>query len=267
MAEAGAGGGRGGACFALPPSLGLDTVRVLARRFADVLYDIGFDTVQPTKSYLELERALLDGTAHAAWGPPSSIARIEAAGGTVALRGVRNGSVTYRAALVCRSYDDIDLRRIGGIGGRDVRAVWVDSWSMAGYILPRAYLRNQGLDPATVFIGERTLGSYQACFEAVLDRQADLTASFAGRRGLGYVELCAERAAELRTLAYTDECPNDAVVLSARFTAAEAARLGGALRELLTERSSAELLASMFDVDGFDEPPPGTYRTLLSLLD
>ena len=50
-----------GFCFALPPSLGLDPVKELARRFADVLYGAGFTTVVPMKSYEELEQAILKG--------------------------------------------------------------------------------------------------------------------------------------------------------------------------------------------------------------
>jgi ABC-type phosphate/phosphonate transport system substrate-binding protein len=255
-----------GLCFALAPSLGKEPVRELARQFADVLYGAGFDTVVPFKTYEELEKALLRGEVDAAWGPPIVCARVEAAGGRVAMRAVRYGSVTYRSVLICRSHDDIDVQQLGQEGSRRPRAVWVDEWSMGGFILPRAYFKSKQIDPAKAFMSEHVLGSYDACFEAVLDGDADLTASFAGRRGLGYVELCGERAFQLRTIAYTPECPNDAVVLSPTLDDAQANKLVGGVRGLLHIERSKQILASMFDVDDFDVPPSGTYSPLLELL-
>jgi ABC-type phosphate/phosphonate transport system substrate-binding protein len=255
-----------GLCFALPPSLGKEPVRELARQFADVLYGAGFDTVVPFKTYAELERALLSGEVDAAWGPPLVCARVESAGGRVAMRAVRYGAVTYRSVLVCRAHDDLDIQELGQQGRRRPRAVWVDEWSMGGYILPRAYFRSKGIDPATAFAEERMVGSYEACFHEVLEGEADLTASFAGRRGLGYVELCGEQAFQLRTIAYTADCPNDAVVLGSMLNDAQANQLVAGIRGLLDVARSKQILASMFDVDDFDVPPPGTYSPLLALL-
>lgn len=254
-----------GLCFALPPSLGHSPVRELALRFADVLYGAGFSTVLPLKSYEELVQALLSGEADAAWGPPIVCARAEHEGGKVALRAVRYGAVTYRSVLVCRTSDPLDLRQLGS-DGRLARAVWVDPHSMGGYILPRHHLRARGIDLDRVFFFERVLGSYQACFEAVLRGEADITASFASRRGLGYVELCRERAFDLRTLAYTDESPNDGVVLSPKLGPNEAAAVIAGLQKLIAHPASLGVLTSTFGVDSFDRPPPATYSPLLSLL-
>jgi phosphonate transport system substrate-binding protein len=253
-----------GLCFALPPSLGLDPVKELARRFADVLYGAGFTTVIPMRTYEQVEQALLEGEADAAWGPPIVCARVEAAGGQVVLRAVRYGAITYRSVLICRSSDGLDIRQLGT--GRVARAVWVDPRSMGGYVLARHHLRGLGLDLERAFVSERALGSYDACFQAVLRGDADMTASFANRRGLGYVELCRERAFELRTLAYTEECPNDAVVLSPRLGAEATEALIAGLHRLIAHPSTLSVLTSTFDVDGFDRPPAATYSPLLSLL-
>ena len=252
--------------FALPPSLGVDPVKELARRFADVLYGAGFSTVVPMKSYEQLEQALQDGEVDAAWGPPIVCARVESIGGQVALRAVRYGAVTYRSVLVCRTSDSLDLRQLGPEGGRLARAAWVDPHSMAGYVLPRHYLRARGIDARRAFSDEWLLGSYEACFEAVLRGEADITASFANRRGLGYQELCRERAFDLRTLGYTDECPNDGVVLSPRLDPEQASALLAGLHKLIAHPSSLSVLTSTFDVDGFDRPPASSYSPLLSLL-
>jgi ABC-type phosphate/phosphonate transport system substrate-binding protein len=255
-----------GFSFALPPSLGTDPVKELARRFADVLYDGGFSTVVPMKTYEQLELALLAGDVDAAWGPPIVCARVEAAGGQVALRAVRYGAISYRSVLICRTSDTLDLRHLGVEGGRLARAAWVDPRSMAGYILPRHYLRARGIDLSQAFGSERLLGSYAACFDAVLRGEADITASFANRRGLGYQELCRDRAFDLRTLAYTDECPNDGVVLSPRLGADGVRSLLAGLHGLIANPPTLSVLAATFEVDGFDRPPPSSYSALLAYL-
>jgi phosphonate transport system substrate-binding protein len=251
--------------FALPPSLGDGPVKELAIRFADVLFGAGFSTVVPTRSYEHLEQALLDGEVDAAWGPPIVCARVEAGGGRVVLRAVRYGAVTYRAVLVCRASDPLDLRTLHK-EGRTLRAAWVDRWSMGGYVLPRHHLRTRGLDLAIVLDDERLLGSYAACLDEVLELGAEITATFANRRGLGYTAICGARASELRTLAYTDESPNDGVVLSPKLTKAAADRLVRGLHGLIAQPASQAVLAATFTVDGFDQPPPGTYSPLLSYL-
>ena len=218
------------------------------------------------RSYAELEKALLEGEAHAAWGPPIVCARVESAGGEVALRAVRYGALTYRSVLLCRSDRDVNLKRLGYAGLPRLRAAWVNAYSMGGYILPRHHLRQLGLDLAETLGEERFLGSYHACFEAVLNGAADITASYATRRGFGHVNLCGARATELRMLAYSDECPNDGVVLSPRLSADQRRAHQQAFQYLIADPRSLEALCQTFDVNGFDRPPPGTYSPLRALL-
>lgn len=254
-----------GFTFALPPSLGVGPVRELAMELAHVLHGAGFSTVVPAKSYAELERSLMAGDVDAAWGPPIVCARVEAAGGPVALRAVRYGATRYRAVLVCRAEDRLSLADLGATG-RSVRAAWVDRWSMAGYLLPRHHLRARGVDLARAFDDQVMVGSYAGCLDQVLELEADLTASFANRRGLGYLEICGERAAELRTLAYTDESPNDGVVLSPALPPAARAELIAGLVGLLGRPSTLAVLGAALAIDGFDRPPAGTYAPLLALV-
>jgi len=259
-------GGKGPWVFALPPSLGRKPALEMADRVAAQLAGAGIEKVLPLSSYAELETALLQGHCHAAWSPPIVCARIESAGGTVALRSVRYGSTTYRAVLLCRADDRIDLKSLGTPGARRLRAAWVDEWSMGGCILPRYYLRSRGLELPQGLSEQRLLESYSACFEAVLNKDSDITASYATRRGLGYVDICGDRAVALRALAYTDESPNDGIALSPTLLPDEADRLRATLVEVLSAEVAPDLLSSGFDVNGFDEPPAGTYSALLSLL-
>jgi ABC-type phosphate/phosphonate transport system substrate-binding protein len=254
-----------GFSFGLPPSLGFEPVKELAREFADVLFDGGFTQVVPFPSYEDLEQSLLGGETDAAWGPPIVCARVETNGGSVPFRAVRDGATSYRSVLICRQNDPIELERLGQIGARKPRAVWVDEWSMAGYILPRHYLESSGVDPEAAFSEQRMMGSYEACFNELLDGEADLTASYANRRGTAYVELCGNSAHLFRVLCYTDASPNDAVVIAPQVDTARKKEVEAGLRGLIRTPKALQVLASMFDIDGFDEPPPGSYQALAAL--
>lgn len=235
----------------------------LAREFAAVLFDARFTEVVPFKTYDALERALLRGEIDAAWGPPLICAAVEAAHGMVALRGVRAGAVTYRSALLARRQDPFDLQTIVD-GAFRPRAAWVDPWSTAGYVLPKAYLLDAGAD-ATKLLGEKMFGSYAACFEALLDRDADLTASFVGPEGLEAV--WGARMRPFRVLAYTAEGPNDGIAVSPQLDPARRDLLLRSLERLLSVETARDTLANAFNVDGFDRPPPATYLPLLALRD
>ncbi len=247
-----------GLCFALPPSLGHEPVRAVARYVADVLSEHGFTTVRPVTTYAQLEQLLRSGVAHAAWAPPAVCMRVARAGGRVAFRAIRYGAVTYRAAIVCRSERYIDLDRLRSPFAEPLRAAWVDRWSMGGYIMPRQFLRERGVRPDDALI-QQMHGSYERCFDAVLEGDADITASYVSRRGFGYVELCGARAAELRVLGFTDEIPNDGIVVSSALPRDQQDALVEVLRGALRE---AERFPPALDLDGVDEPDDGAYDQL-----
>jgi len=252
-----------GFTFGLPPSLGVDPVWTLAREFADLLYDVGFTTVVPFKTYQALQHAVLAGDVDAAWGPPLTCARVESIGGRVALRGIRGGAVSYRSALVSRVQDTFAIGSLG-TGVFRPRAAWVDESSVGGYLMPRAFLRGHGIDPQTALLNQRFLGSYAACIEALLAFEADLIALYVHAGGLAAT--WGNRGPRLKALAYTDETPNDGVVVSPNLAPERAKKLVAGLQLLLSIERSRTIFTSMFGVDGFDMPPPGTYIPLLSLL-
>ncbi len=226
-----------------------------------VLYEAGFSSVVPLPSYEALERKLLDGEIDAAWGPPMVCARVQQAGGTVALRAIRGNASVYRAALLCRSHDDLKLQELGALGLRRLRAAWVDPQSMAGYIMPRRHLSTAGIDLRSAFEEEQILGSYEACFEAVISCQADVTASYATARGLGYVELCGADARHLRVFAYSDECSSDGLIVGPRV--ANSPDICRRLASLLQTASYRSILCAALNVDDLDVPPGDAYESLL----
>ena len=206
---------------------------------------------------------MLTGEVDAAWGPPLICARVEDAGGHVALRAIRHGAVTYRSVLLIRKRDTMELASLGN-GTFRPRAVWVDAWSMGGYLLPRAHLRHSGIDPATALLSEKMLGSYTACFDAVLDFEAELTASFVGKTDLE--ALWGDKMARLRALAYSDEVPNDGVAISPTLAVDRRMALLDNLRRLLANERSHRVLCSVFTATDFDQPPANTYAPALQYL-
>jgi ABC-type phosphate/phosphonate transport system substrate-binding protein len=238
----------------------------LARELADLLHAARFTTIVPFAKYGELQQALFDGAIDAAWGPPLICARVEAAGGTVALRGVRRGQVTYRSALLARGADHFDVATLMA-GAFRPRAVWVDTWSMAGYILPRAHLRASGIDLGAGLLEERTLGSYVACLDAVNGYEADLCATFVASSGAQRLEdIWGVRAARLKVIARTDEIPNDGIVFAPTLDRDRTIDLLAQLHGILANPRAHALLAQQFHVDGFERPPQNTYAPLLALV-
>lgn len=248
--------------FGLPPSLGRVGAWELARDLATVLHGAGFSTVVPFRTYAEIEQHLFTGEIDVAWAPPVVCARVEAAGGHVALRGVRAGATSYRSVLVARAQDAFDLDVLDR-GAFRPRAAWVDKASLAGYVLPRAYLRSLGLSLDTAFLQQVLLGSYSACVDALLGFETDLTALFVRAEGLE--PIWGPKAARMKELAFTDEVPNDGVVISPNLAPERAAIAAQQLVRLLASPARS-VIAAMFQVDTFDEPPPGTYAPVLKLV-
>lgn len=246
----------------LPPSLGREPSWEIARELAPLLDHAGFSMVIPFKSYEDLEHALFFGGIDVAWGPPIVCARIEAAGGAILYRGVRGEERTYRSALVVRAQDTFDLEALDR-GAFRPRAAWVDKSSVGGYLLARAHLRKLGVAVERAFLQQSMLGSYAACLDALLSFETDLSALFVGRDGLEAV--WGNKAKRLKALAFTEEVPNDGVVLSPVLAEERAAQLRERIEKVLATPALREQVTSMLHVDDFDVPPPGTYAPVLKL--
>jgi len=233
-----------------------------AQAIRSMLGAVGCGSVRTALTYSALMTDLLDGNVDVAWAPPLVCARVEPLGGRVMLRAVRGGSNSYRAALFTRGAD-----APGMVGIKGLRAAWLDQRSMSGYVLPRSVLREHGWNPDTCFSRQKFLGSYQACVEAVLNGKVDVSSTYAtganaNPQRVGWMSLAGGRVGELTPLAYSEECPNDGVILSPAVSAADAAALTAAFQTLVSDQATCRRLAAALDVDGFDVPPPGTYARL-----
>jgi phosphonate transport system substrate-binding protein len=194
--------------------------------------------------YDALTDALRRGEVDAAWAPPLIAARAEALGARVLVRPVRRGSVRSRSALLVRADSSLQLETLAG-----TTAAWVDRSSLAGHLLPMAWLRERGLDPQRLFGQQLFLGSYQAALEALLGGDAEVAALFAPPEGhdlrQAVEEVAPGRAQEVRVLACTMPALHDAWVVAAHVPLPEALRLE---RGLLTLREAPEGTALLRDV-------------------
>jgi phosphonate transport system substrate-binding protein len=250
--------------FGLPPSLGGeagDRGPRLERFFARVL---GKEVrVGVADSYEALGKDVLAGRLDAAWAPPFVCARLEAMGVRVLSRGVRGGASTYRAALLCRTGAKLALERLEGTA-----AMWVDRDSVSGYLLPMAFLRGKGLDPAKLFFAQGFAGSYLAAVRAVLEERADVTSIFAPPRGSsvpwqkGVEDLLPGRSGELACLAFTDESPNDGVVGAMGTPPPLLDTLERTLLALHETPDGLGLLKEIFKAERFEPAPRLGYRAL-----
>ena len=194
--------------------------------------------------YDALTEALRRGEVDAAWAPPLVAARAEALGARVMVRPLRRGSVRSRSALLVRTDSSLQLETLGGS-----TAAWVDRSSLAGHLLPLAWLRERGLEPGRLFGQQLFLGTYQACVEALLGGEADVAALFAPPEGhdlrQAVDDVAPGRGPDVRVLACTMPALHDAWVVAPHVPLPEALRIE---RGLLSVREAPEGTALLRDV-------------------
>lgn len=250
-----------------PPSLG----RLKASTRADLLAQtlsrrLGTPVaVHVAESYGALERAVRDGDVALAWAPPSICARIEPRARAI-LKAVRNGRSSFRAAVVCRRTEPVDLARPDTI-----RAGWVDPLAAAGHLLPLAFLRAHGVDPDGL-AEQRFHGSYRDALLALLGRRCDLAAVYAhdasedaARRILA--EFVGASEVDLSLVGFTGETPADGLILSPALDPDQADRLVVSLAAVTDGSRGPTPLLELFDAETLVPAGPDDYAILREALE
>lgn len=249
--------------FGLPPSLPVAPVPGAAGRLTRVLSGIVGRPVRLVSfvEYEALTEALRRGDVDAAWAPPLVAARAEALGARVLVRPLRRGSVRSRSALLVRADSPLQLETLGGS-----IAAWVDRTSVAGHLLPLAWLRERGLDPLRLFGQQLFLGSYQAALEALLGGEADVAALFAPPEGhdlrQSVEEVAPGRAQDVRVLACTMPALHDAWVVAPHVSVLEALRLERGLLAVRELPEGTALLRDVVRADRLERAPELGHREL-----
>jgi phosphonate transport system substrate-binding protein len=256
--------------FALPPSLGKGRAQDQAERL-QVFLDEHRRSGPPIKvyvaeSYTSLSLDLLAGQAALGWGPPFVCARVEVHGGRAILQAVRRGSTRYRAGLVCRRTDDVRMSELALL-----TAAWVDRDSTGGYLLPAAFFKSRGVDVARAFKKTFFVGSYTDAMEAVLQRAADVTAVYASAKdatqpATGLDDLGPGKRGALRIFEYTDETPNDAVLVGPQLQPREADALTEGILAAMESAAGRAIVKDVFNAEGLAKANGDAYKSLHQLV-
>jgi len=251
--------------FGLPPSLPAAPAPGATGRLIRVLSAIVGRQVSIAQSpdYDALTDAVRRGEVDAAWAPPLVAARAEALGARILARPLRRGSVRSRAALLVRTDSSLQLETLGGS-----TAAWVDRASLAGHLLPMAWLRERGLEPTRLFGQQLFLGSFQACVEALLGGEADVAALFAPPEGhdlrQAVEEVAPGRAADVRVLACTMPALHDAWLVAPHVGLPEALRLERGLLGVREIPEGSSLLRDVVRAERLERAPELGHRELFA---
>jgi len=221
-------------------------------------------------SYEALAEQVRESKVDVAWLPPIVFVRLEAAARPLASV-LRGGRTSYEAALVIRA--DSPIKTIEELRG--TRAGWVDRWSAAGFVLPRAKLALLGIDPRTVFRTETFYGSHKAAIRALIDGACDVAGTYAranadpksARDKSTMTGSWSEVAgAEVRVLATFGAIPPDVIAVRAGLPEEIGKRVTSALRKAASEEDGREMLRDVFGGDDIHEGPAPGYDALGSAL-
>jgi phosphonate transport system substrate-binding protein len=242
-----------GLALPLGPEVAIQRARASSAFFAKAL---GAEVEPRLFGYDELAQAVTSGTVDIAFLPPLGYVRAAQGGTITLLRRARHASrADYRAVLFTRR--DSPVRRLEDLKGKDV--AWVQDGSASGNLLPRAWMLDHGLDPATFFAQQKFLANHAEVCQAVYAGQAWSGASFTNASGPDVehaaVDGCqgalGERIADLRIVFATDPLPNDVIAVRSSLSPELRAKIGDVLDHLPDSEEGRAALADGFASDGF----------------
>ena len=194
-------------------------------------------------SYNDLLAGLHWGEIQLAWLPPMVALRAVSRGSARPLAApVRSGSAWYWSSLFTR--EDSVIESIEHLDR--ARAAWVDHYSAAGYLVMRAHLRMKGFDLTQAFGEECFMHTHDAVAQAVLERKADVGATYSHFDDAGRIRAAGWGKARVRVLTSAGPIPSD--VLAASSLLSEAT--GNVVAEALIGSGHAEVQRTARDLFG-----------------
>jgi phosphate/phosphite/phosphonate ABC transporter binding protein len=220
------------------------------------------------EDYHALLAALLADEVQVAWLPPRPLARALEEGAVLACLSQRRGRLLYRSALVGRADGPSTLAAL-----RSPRIAWTNASSTGGYLVPRAMLREHGLDPSTL-ASEGFFGSTLLSCAAVAAGDADVATCYVTDAAAAD-PFVAERevaqalgetlASQLRVLAISGPIPPDGMALSAALPATARAQLRTALAEYHLAPGGGEALGKLLQAERLTQATYEAMRLLTRL--
>ncbi len=240
-----------------------------ARGFARTLGDrAGVYLVERNIStYDELEREMILGRIDIAWLPPMVFARLDRENVAEAMVTRARDSQSYWSVLV--SAKGSRVKTLDDLVG--ARVAWVDPLSAAGYLIPRMGLVGRGLDPRATFSREYFTGSHAESLRAVLERRADVAATFAhlgpdGEVAEGPWTEVGASFDDVHIVAKLGEVPPD--VIAARVSVPRPVRdaLATALLDMAEDPVQGAAVESVFGGRAFVRGGSASYEALRELI-
>jgi ABC-type phosphate/phosphonate transport system substrate-binding protein len=203
-------------------------------------------------SYAALVEALMDGDEEIAWLPPVAYLRARKIGAVHLLATIdRGGKSSYGCVLLGRA-GVVDT--IAAAEGK--RAAWIDPWSAAGYIVPRALVHAAGHNPDSLFSAQSFVGSYASVLSMLNFDQAEIGGCYCRLDAQGQPEDGLWYGQEgLVLLAHSDPIPGDTLCAGPALSVDRLAQL----REALTGKLPPPALLVVLQATALREPEPGLY--------
>jgi len=247
--------------FGLPPSY---PAKVAQREMQPFLHylerqlDRPVDLVVPS-TYHELRRMLLQGELDFANLPALQLvlARHEEPRLEVVATQTYEKARRYVSYLVVQS--DSPISRVGQLEGK--RMCYVDPESTSGYLLPRRFLREKGLDPDTALAPARFSGNHLKVLRELLDGTCDVGAVYSG--AVANAQAHGIASSRVRVLAVTGQIPYDVICTASTMGPPLVRRLKQALMRMDPRRDLGQkLVGETFRIDGFVEPRLDEFRAV-----
>jgi phosphate/phosphite/phosphonate ABC transporter binding protein len=191
--------------------------------------------------------ALAKGDVDVALMGPLAWLRVPSGKGKLVFRTVRNGKSTYRSVLFASAKSKLNSLDALKKSKSTLKVAWVETSSASGYIVPKAMLLLNGINPVQAFDTQDFLGSHDAVCTAVAQGTYHVGATFsdpgAGNKVTGCEKALGKDAAKLKVVALSEEVPNDVLAVSEKFSAGRAQALADAAKAASKETLSAAFLA------------------------
>lgn len=188
------------------------------------------------------------------------------------VRMMRKGQSTYRAVIFAKPgsplKDLVALKK-----AKNLKVGWVDPSSATGYIIPKALLLQNNIDPAQTFVTQDFAGSHDAVCKGVFEGKWDVGATFddgaanTAPRALGCQTALGNRSDKLTVVTATAQISNDVLVVTGGFPKDQADRIVAEAKKLASSEAGKKTLAGAFAAEGVDDVVDADFEPVRKALD
>jgi phosphate/phosphite/phosphonate ABC transporter binding protein len=171
------------------------------------------------------------------------------------------GTTTYQSYIVARS--DSKIRTVEQLEGH--RFCYPDRYSTSGYIMPREFLRSQGLDPDELFSETNFSGNHAAVMEDIVAGRCDAGA-VSSTSWVSARDLIGAKISQIVFIGSAGEIAWDVVCASPTLPASLRSSIQKALLDFRPQRDlGRQWVSPIFTIDAFVEPTDDFYQSLETL--